>query len=104
MLQQIVSNLTGMGQNELVTVLSTLVIAALFVPLRNRVQALLDWRFYRSKYDAQRVLQRFSESVRDETDLEHLTRSLVGVVQETLQPRSVGVWLAPHAGRQQDEE
>ena len=78
---------------EIVTVLSTLAIAALFVPLRNRVQNEIDKQFNRKKYDAQQVLQKFSETVRDETDIDKLTNELVNVVQETMQPKSVSVWL-----------
>jgi len=92
LLQQIFANLTGQ-RSEVITVLSTLVIAALFVPLRNRIQDLIDKRFYRKKYDAQKVLQKFSETVRDETDIDKLTAELVNVVQETMQPKSVSVWL-----------
>jgi hypothetical protein len=92
-LQQVFAALTGTAQNELVTVLSTLAIAALFVPLRNRVQGWIDRRFYRKKYDAQQVLQEFSETGRDETDLERLTGRLIAVVNETMQPRSVSIWL-----------
>ena len=93
LLQQIFANLTGLKGNEIITVISTLVIAALFAPLRNRIQDAIDKRFYRKKYDAQKVLQKFSETVRDETDIDKLTAELVNVVQETMQPRSVSVWL-----------
>jgi hypothetical protein len=89
-LQQLFATVTGARQNELVTVLSTLAIAALFVPLRNRIQQEIDQRFNRKKYDAQQVLQKFSQTVRDETDLETLTARLM---HETMQPRSVSVWL-----------
>lgn len=92
LLQQIFSRLTGLRQNEIVTVLSTLAIAALFVPLRNRIQAWIDRRFNRKKYDAQKVLADFALTVRDETDLEKLTGRLMHVVQETMEPRSVGIW------------
>ncbi len=81
------------AKSEIVTVLSTLAIAALFVPMRNRIQALIDHRFNRKKYDAQKVLEKFGETVRDETDLEKLTNELVNVVQETMQPKSVTLWL-----------
>ena len=72
---------------------STLAIAALFIPLRNRIQELVDRRFYRKKYDAQQVLSDFAQTVRDETDLEKLTGRLIQVVQDTLQPTSISVWL-----------
>jgi hypothetical protein len=93
LLQQVIAALTGLGQNEVITVLSTLAIAALFVPLRNRIQAFIDRRFYRKKYDAQQVLSDFAQTVRDETDLEKLTGRLIQVVEETMQPTSVSVWL-----------
>jgi hypothetical protein len=92
LLQQIFAALTDQ-RSEIITVLSTLAIAALFVPVRNRVQTAVDRRFYRRKYDAQRVMKDFSQTVRDETDLEKLTGELVHVVQETMQPKSVTVWL-----------
>ena len=92
-LQQIFAALTRSGQNEIVTVISTLVIAALFVPLRYRIQNAIDKRFYRKKYDAQQVLTKFAETVRDETDLEKLTAELLNVVNETMQPKNASVWL-----------
>jgi hypothetical protein len=93
LLQRVFALTTGSGQNELVTVLSTLAIAALFVPVRNRVQETFDRRFYRSKYDAQQVLTRFAETVRDETNLDNLIDSLVQVVNETMRPKSLSLWL-----------
>lgn len=92
-LQQIVAAVAGQRQNELVTVLSTLAIAALFIPFRNRIQQVIDKRFCRSKYDAQKVLERFAETARDETDLQKLTGQLIEVVEETMQPVNVRVWL-----------
>jgi hypothetical protein len=97
-LQQLLASVTGAGQNELVTVVSTLAIAALFVPLRNRIQAVINRRFNRKKYDAQLVLSRFAETVRDETDLEKLSARLIEVVDETMQPKSVSVWLRGEKG------
>ena len=79
-LQRIFTALTGQGQNELVTVLSTLALAALFAPLRRRVQDGIDRRFYRKKYDAAKVIAEFAATCRDETDLDRLTARLVEVV------------------------
>jgi hypothetical protein len=96
-LESVFRALTGQGQNALVVVLSTLSIAALFGPLRGRVQRAIDRRFFRQKYDAARTLAGFATSARDETDLERLSGRLVGVVDETMQPESVGLWLRPAA-------
>jgi hypothetical protein len=92
LLQRIFAGIIG-TESEIITVLSTLAIAALFVPLRNRIQDAIDKRFNRKKYDAQKVLQKFAETVRDETDLEKLSDELVNVVNETMQPKSVLLWL-----------
>jgi hypothetical protein len=92
-LQGVFQAVTGQGQNPLVVVLSTLGIAALFGPVRGRVQNAIDRRFYRKKYDATRTLARFAAGARDETDLAQLSERLVGVVEETMQPASVGLWL-----------
>lgn len=97
LLQRIFSALTGTGSNEIATVLSTLAIAALFVPLRNRVQSEIDKGFNRKKYDTQQVLNDFGNTVRDETDLEKLTERLIQVVNDTMQPRTVSVWLKQDA-------
>ncbi|MCB0062763.1 MAG: hypothetical protein KDE19_11630, partial [Caldilineaceae bacterium] len=89
LLENLFHSLTGQAQNSLVTVLSPLVIAALFTPLRRRVQEEIDRRFYRRRYDAEQVLAAFAETVRNETDLERLTQELVQAVQGTMQPTQI---------------
>jgi hypothetical protein len=91
-LQYVFRALTG-GGSQLVIVASTLAIAALFNPLRRRIQNFVDRRFYRQKYDAARVLAGFSTRLRDETDLERLNEDLVSVVRETVQTEHASLWL-----------
>ncbi len=98
-LQRIFTALTGQGQNQLVAVVSTLALAGLFNPVRRRVQEVIDRRFYRKKYDAAKVIAEFGATCRDETDLDKLTASLIAVVQETMQPEHVSLWLKPTADR-----
>jgi hypothetical protein len=86
--------LTGQ-ESQLAIVASTLLIAALFVPLRRQVQSFIDRRFYRKKYDAVRTLQVFSTKLREKTDLDTLDAELLGVVRETVQPAHASLWLRP---------
>ena len=91
-LQRLLSPVVG-DSNQFAVVASTLLIAALFGPLRRKVQSFIDRRFYRRKYDARRTLEDFSAKLRDETDLEKLGDDLVRIVRETVQPAHASLWL-----------
>ena len=103
-LQAVFQSVTG-ERSAFVIVLSTLLIAALFTPLRRRIQAVIDRRFFRKKYDAQQVLARFAITARDETDMNALSVELMNVVKETMAPTSMSIWLqgVGHTERQRPD-
>jgi hypothetical protein len=95
LLQRFLRSLTGQVDSPLVVVISTLGIAALFNPLRLRIQEFIDRRFYRAKYDAEQALAQFAAAAREEVDMERLANTLLGVVEETMQPEQLNLWLKP---------
>ena len=97
--QRLTGALIGDPDSPLVLVVSTLLVAALFNPVRHRVQDFIDRRFYRRKYDAEKALARFAAAVRDELDMELLCAALIGVAKETMQPEQVNLWLKSAAGK-----
>jgi hypothetical protein len=98
LLQQIVGRMAGREQSPFVTVASTLLVAALFSPLRRNIQHNIDKRFFRRKYDVTQTLEAFSATIREGEDLEELSEALLGVVSETMQPEHVSIWLRDRAG------
>jgi hypothetical protein len=94
-LQSLTSGLAFIKGNQLAIIASTFLIGGLFKPVYDRTKAMIDRRFYRRKYDAARTVAAFSATIRDEVDLNQLGEKLMAVVQETMQPAHVSLWLCP---------
>ncbi len=101
--QYLLASFFGPG-NDVVLVVSTLIVAALFQPLLKLVQQLVDRRFYRSKYDATQILAGFSETLHQEVDLNQLCAQLLAAVQQTMQPTSLSLWLRPRKPQEKLEQ
>jgi hypothetical protein len=103
LLGQVFQGLTGQ-KSPLAIVLSTLVIAALSSPLRRRIQEIIDRRFYRRRYNAEKILAAFSARLRDEVDLERMTAETLAVIEETIQPEHLSIWLQAQSKKSPDNE
>ena len=93
LLQRGLAALTGQNNSDVVTVVSTLAVAGLFLPVRNAVQRLIDRRFFRTKYNAEQVLARFSQDMRDAVEMDEVTTKLLDAVDATMQPKEMVLWL-----------
>lgn len=91
--QSVFRNLAGNPNSPFITVITTLTIAALFNPLRHRIQDFIDRRFYRRKYNVEQALAQFAVAAREDVDIDHLTTTLIQVIQNTMQPESLSIWI-----------